>query len=900
MLSPVSVSILQGEHFHFEEKDIAVGFVICGTVEIYAINKESKENIFLTCCTENEYFFSADDYANMIEFSVFAKTDAEIIAYTKKDIRELVLSKQDLPEKMQTWFKECSKLHWLHGVAANHESILIQWKHKDLLKNLQPGNLWSAFAFHQNILVLLIVNYFASQKKFFEERLKLRQIKKELLMDASIDALTNENTIHFWSEANVEKSTNNIIYIVQTAAKFLKIPSLSLKMPPVEKKLDEDAILKYLCDKAGIQIRKVSLKGEWYKKDSGVLFARRNGVLSAVVPQKPGSYLIFNQDNHNGEVLTDINIQEFDSEAYVCYCKLPARRLKIKNLLSFMAKQCWNADYKSIIVASIIAGLIPLLTPIITKNIFSDIIPTGNRQSLATITQVMMVAGFTTAAVSLVRSISVLRITNHIDMSTEAALWSRLLSMPASFFKKYQTGELIQRMSAIDNIKNIITNEFVSGIFNTLFSVWSIILMCYYSLRLTLFALLVWLIYLLVTSFIYRKVYIYQKNAIASANKTSGQVLQIFNGLQKFRIQGAEEQAFYLWAKCFGEEWKWNLKLRWQNNYSSIINSLQPLVLTFLIYYAVYYSSGSQSSVQQFNISYSDFIAFQAALTSFNTSLVAMVPLVTNFFSIKPQLENLRPILEAEPETSDDRIEAENLSGEIKLRHLTFAYSEDGPEIFRDLNLDIAPGESVAIVGKSGCGKSTLVRLLLGFEKPKQGIIYYDGLDLNELNLSSVRRQMGVVLQNGQLMPGDILTNITGATNMTIDDAWLAAQRVGLADDIKEMPMQMYTAISEGSGNISGGQRQRILLARSIVNNPRILLLDEATSALDNTTQAIVTKSLSEMHCTKIIVAHRLSTIKNVDRILVLDNGKIAESGTYEELMNDNGIFAQLAKRQLI
>lgn len=234
------------------------------------------------------------------------------------------------------------------------------------------------------------------------------------------------------------------------------------------------------------------------------------------------------------------------------------------------------------------------------------------------------------------------------------------------------------------------------------------------------------------------------------------------------------------------------------------------------------------------------------------------------------------------------------------MRHLSFAYSEDGPDVLKNINLSISPGESIAIVGRSGCGKSTLIRLLLGFEKPKRGAVYYDGIDLEELSVTSVRSQMGVVMQNGQLMAGDIFTNIVGTNPLTMEDAWKAARRVGLDKDIKAMPMQMYTAISEGSGNISGGQRQRIILARSIVNNPHILLLDEATSALDNTTQAIVTKSLEEMACTRIIVAHRLSTIKNVDRIIVMDEGVIAEEGTYDELMEKNGIFTQLARRQLV
>lgn len=250
-----------------------------------------------------------------------------------------------------------------------------------------------------------------------------------------------------------------------------------------------------------------------------------------------------------------------------------------------MVDRCWRGDYYYILLASVIAGLIPLLTPVITKSIFGDIIPIQDKQGLTTLTQVIMVAGFTSAAVAMVRSVAVLRITSHLDMATEAALWSRLLSLPADFFKRYQTGELLQRMSGIDAIKSLVTGELVGGVFNTVFSLWSILLMCWYSLQLTGVALLVWIVFFAVTAVIYRQVFKYQKNLVEAGNKTAGQVVQIFNGLAKFRSQGAEEQAFYLWAKCFGEQWRWNLKLRWQNNYSGIINSLQPLILCMILYY---------------------------------------------------------------------------------------------------------------------------------------------------------------------------------------------------------------------------------------------------------------------------------------------------------------------------
>lgn len=897
-----TISLRQGERFYFEQQG-ALGLIRSGVAELYATTADRHERMFLLTRTEGSYFFSALDEFQAVEFYLFAKTDMILTLYPTEAVASLVSGQGGaLRRGMREWFGSLLALPWLRFFAVRKDDFVGQWGQKDFLANLPDMELWAYFLEHQNILALLVSGQFHSLQKYFADRLQQRQEKKAKLLGAAIGTLIGREDFSFWLEATQGKANDNIVYIVRKAAEFFRMDTSVIELPAdILRQLHGLSLLKRLAGRGGMQLRKVVLEGAWYEKDSGVFFTWYGGEMVAAIPESPGKYRIYSEKQPQGQALTQDNAEALAAEGYACYAGFPARKLKIKDLLLFMYHQCWKLDYKYILMASFIAGLIPLFTPVITETIFSDVIPVGDRQGLATITQVMMVAGFTSAAVSLVRAIAVLRITNHLDMATEAALWSRLLAMPAGFFKKYQTGELVQRMGGIDAVKSLVTGEFVGSIFNTFFSFWSIVLMCYYSIRLTGVALLVWLVYFFVTAFIYRRVYGFQKNAVSAANKTSGQVLQIFNGLAKFRSQGAEEQAFYLWAKCFGEEWKWNLKLRWQNNYSSIINAVQPLILTLLLYYtAIYGLEGKTLAGAQTAMSYAEFMGFQAAFSSFNTTLVSMIPLAVKFFSIRPHIENLRPILETEPETDNDKLEAGQLSGEIEIRHLSFAYSDDGPEILHDINLHVAPGESIAIVGRSGCGKSTLMRLLLGFEKPKRGAVYYDDCDLNELSLASVRSQMGVVLQNGQLMAGDIFTNIVGTTALTMQDAWLAAERVGLAEDIKRMPMQMYTAISEGSGNISGGQRQRILIARSIVNNPRILLLDEATSALDNTTQTIVTSSLEAMHCTRIIVAHRLSTIRNVDRILVMEAGRIVEEGSYDELMAENGIFAQLAQRQLV
>ncbi|HAS81647.1 MAG TPA: hypothetical protein DCS43_02945 [Verrucomicrobia bacterium] len=287
------------------------------------------------------------------------------------------------------------------------------------------------------------------------------------------------------------------------------------------------------------------------------------------------------------------------------------------------------------------------------------------------------------------------------------------------------------------------------------------------------------------------------------------------------------------------------------------------------------------------------------AIGAFAASLTQMLQVATELIALQPLVERARPLLEAAPEIGEDKVDPGLLSGAIEVSHLRFRYAPEGSLILDDVSLEVAPGEFIALVGPSGSGKSTLLRLLLGFEQPEAGGILFDGQDLASIDTTAVRRQMGVVMQNAQIMPQSLYNNIVGTTGGTLDDAWEAATQVGLAADIRQMPMGMQTVILEGGGALSGGQMQRLMIARAIVSRPKILLLDEATSALDNRTQAVVTDSLDRLRVTRVVVAHRLSTVVNADHIYVMEAGRIIETGHYAQLMQANGPFARLAERQM-
>lgn len=476
-----------------------------------------------------------------------------------------------------------------------------------------------------------------------------------------------------------------------------------------------------------MQMRLIELEEDWHRHDSGVIigYYGEAKTLAVFVPTAPDAYKMITREKPEGEPITNEVARQIDKSAFECYAGFPARELKILDLMKFIFRQCWIADYKTVIAISLVSGLIPLAMPIVTETIFADIIPILDRQGLATVTQVIMVTSFTTASLGIVRTIAVMRITTRMNMATEAALWGRLLTLPTRFFRQFTSGELAARMGGISVIKGLVSADFIGGLFGFVFSFWSIFLMCYYSLKLTGVAIAVWFVYAIVTAFIYRRVIGFQRNLIAANNKEAGIVQQIFKGLAKFREHGAENQAFWLWSSVFGETWKWNLKLRWQSNYNAIIGSVQPFILTMCLYYIAVYGMnevGANGQTVQ-GIGYAQFIAFQGAFSSFNATLNGIIPLVGQYFAIQPHIENLRPILKEVPESVGDKADAGILSGAIELSNVTFGYVE-GRDVLHDVSIKISAGENVAIVGRSGCGKSTLVRLLLGFETPRKGAIY--------------------------------------------------------------------------------------------------------------------------------------------------------------------------------
>lgn len=488
-----------------------------------------------------------------------------------------------------------------------------------------------------------------------------------------------------------------------------------------------------------------------------------------------------------------------------------------------------------------------------------------------------------------VKNLLMTRIDTKLSLSVEAATMMRVLSLPAGFFKDYSAGELAGRSQQISALCGALVNAVLSTGLTSVFSLTYISQVFLYAPALVAPALTVTLatvLFSLLSALVQMRI---SKRQMELSVKESGLSYSLITGVQKIKLAGAEKRAFAKWAAQYAKAVRLTYDPPTFLKINSVISTGISLIGTLVMYYAAVRS----------RVSVADYYAFSTAYGMVSGAFMALSGMALTMAQIKPVYELVRPILRAVPEVSVGKRVVTRLSGGIELNNVSFCYSESMPLVVDNLSLKIRPGQYVAIVGKTGCGKSTLMRLLLGFETPQKGAVYYDGKDLAQMDLKSLRRNIGVVMQSGGLFQGDIFSNITiSAPWLTMDDAWAAAEMAGIADDIRRMPMGMHTVIAEGSGGVSGGQRQRLMIARAIAPKPKILMFDEATSALDNLTQKTVSESLDSLKCTRVVIAHRLSTIKQCDRVVVLDGGRIIEDGTYDELLEQGGCFAELVARQ--
>lgn len=654
---------------------------------------------------------------------------------------------------------------------------------------------------------------------------------------------------------------------------------------------DVNEQLEYLMRPYGIMRRTVKLEDGWYHDAIGAMLGvlRDSGRVVALIPTGLSGYSYIDCETGKRKRINRKNSRLFEEEAIAFYKPFPLKKLSLPSLAAYIVRTLSVSDFVMIALATLALSLIGMISPMISKLLFDRVLTSGSIRLLLSIAFFSVCVSVSTLLITAVKNMITSRIETKLSISVDAATMMRIMSLPADFFKKYSSGELSSRASQVGVLCKMLASTVLSTGLTSVFSLIYISQIFVYAPDLVVPALiiiLVTVVFSLTSSVVQMKL---STRQMELSGKESGMTYALISGIQKIKLAGAEKRAFARWGNLYAE----NAKVTYDPPTFIKLNSVISLAIS-LVGTIVMYSMAVRSGV-----SVADYYAFNTAYAMVSGAFMALAGIALSAAQIKPILNMVKPFFDAVPEVSGGKQVLTRLSGGIELNNVSFRYSENMPLIIDNLSLKIRPGQYVAIVGKTGCGKSTLMRLLLGFEHPQKGAVYYDGKDLERIDLRSLRRRIGVVMQNGKLFLGDIYSNIViSAPWLSQKDAWEAAELAGIADDIRKMPMGMNTVISEGSGGISGGQRQRLMIARAIAPKPKILMLDEATSALDNLTQKKISESLDSLKCTRLVIAHRLSTIKQCDRIIVLDHGKIIEDGKYDELIEKNGFFAELVARQ--
>ena len=662
-----------------------------------------------------------------------------------------------------------------------------------------------------------------------------------------------------------------------------------VELPESIKDINEQ--IEYLMRPSGIMRRTVILEGEWYEDAVGAMLGslKEDGTPVALIPSGLKGYKYYDSRSEKWVRITKKTASLIDEEAITFYKPLPLKKIGVKDLLIYIVECMTISDFIYVGLVTLAVTLVGMLTPKIQRLIYGPVIENGTLTLLFGVFGFLICVSFTKLLLQTVNKLVTSRLGTKLNVQVQAASMMRVLSMPASFFKDYSSGELSQRMSGLNSLCSMLASSILSTGLTSLFSLIYITQMVQYGPGLVvpgLIVIIVTVAFSVITTFAQLKV---SRQQMELGAKESGLEYSLLTGVQKIRLSGAEKRAFAKWADSYTKSAKLTYNPPFFLKLNGVFSSCISLVGTIVIYFFTIKTG----------VTLADYYAFNSAYAAVMGAFTSLVGMATTFARIKPIFDMVSPLLETVPEAADNKKVVSRLSGGIELNNITFRYTENGPVIVDDLSLKIRPGQYVAIVGATGCGKSTLMRIMLGFETPQKGAVYYDGLDLATLDLKSLRQKIGTVMQNGKLFQGDIYSNIViSAPQLGMEEAWSAAEKAGVKEDIEAMPMGMHTLISEGSGGISGGQRQRLMIARAIAPKPRILMFDEATSALDNITQKIVSDSLDSLKCTRIVIAHRLSTIRQCDRIIVLDKGKIIEDGKYDELIAKNGYFASLVERQ--
>ena len=642
----------------------------------------------------------------------------------------------------------------------------------------------------------------------------------------------------------------------------------------------------------GILVRRVKLTHRWWRCATGPMLGYdKEHNLVALMPTRLGlGYTYVNKEGEKVKVNVERAKNELDESALAFLKPLPNKELTVKDLLRYSYSVVPKSDIAMLLLASVVVLVFGMFTPFANKLLFDTIIPSGVASDLWPVAALLVGAAVAMTLFTVTRNLLIMRINNHLKLNLQNAVMARLFMLHPNFFWNYPSGNLSMRVNSISSLCSFFNESVIGSFLTAIFSLGYFIQIFLYAKPLLVPSLIIIGVQVALMVWYYRVSANSQRKILGEQTKLSGLRYNIFAGIQKIKVTGSEKRAYVRWLKNYVR----CARLRYNPR---LVVRLLPALVSFVStfgYVVIFYFTVANK------VATSDYIAFAAAFGSVSGAILSLSLMMPSLSQLEPLFNLSKPILESMPEIYPSMQRVDKLAGNIEVSNLSFRYSPDMPMVLKNINLSIKAGEYVGIVGKSGCGKSTLLRLMLGFEKPLSGGIFYDSYDLQKVDKPSLRRRIGCCLQNGSLFIGDLFQNITiTAPWSTRKQAWEALHMASMDKEVKALPMGLNTVVSEGGGGFSGGQKQRLLIARALIGKPSIVFFDEATSALDNISQKQVSDNMDTLHCTRVIIAHRLSTIRNCDRIIVLDQGSIAEEGTFDELMAKRGLFYEMSQRQM-
>ena len=647
-----------------------------------------------------------------------------------------------------------------------------------------------------------------------------------------------------------------------------------------------------------VRHRTVILAGRWWEHDNGPVLAylEADDTPIALVRNQWKGYFLY--DSRGGEPLplTPELALQLKPKGVMFYQRLPDSVRTAWGVPRFaMRGRGWDMIFVALLSLTITG--IGMLVPQATGLIMDNAIPDANRRLLAELGLGLAMAAFGAAAFGLAQGILSIRLGIFSDQISQSAVWDRLLSLRLPVFRRFSSGDLLDRAMSVAAINQELNGQAMRTLLTSATALLNLGLLYWYSSKLAWMVAGIGLAIVLFTvgaGFFARR---YYRRLMDLQGPFFGFVVELVNAVSKIRVAAAQRRAFARWADRYVEQLELILKAQGIEDYVVVFNVLVPVVSSMFLFWMgiEMLNAGGEK-----RMTVGTFLAFNSAMGTFLGGATNLSIMALEFLDTFAKARRVKPLLEAPSEISDELRDPGRLSGQMEFKNVHFSYGDDGPPVLKGVSFRIMPEQFVAFVGPSGSGKSTIIRLLLGFEQASAGVIAFDDQGSDDLDITAVRRQFGVVLQTARINTASIFDNIGGGAKITLDEAWEAAEDAGFAADVREMPMEMHTVISEGGTNLSGGQRQRLLIARALVRNPRILIFDEATSALDNKTQATVSEALDRRKVTRVVIAHRLSTIRNADRIFVLAAGQIVETGKFDELVAHGGIFASMMARQLV